>query len=131
MRIQLDNNKNIDFSDTMVPLSSLGSRSFEQQKTSMKMLKDNAALKASKNITLMVVWTMNIYIFGNIPYTLAYVFGFFFEYSEKLHMFTTVSKALLFLAHGVNFFIYFAFNTIYRDVFFCYLINAKTILLRK
>ncbi len=126
-----------DYSDTIMPLvlpnAPISSSSLETRATSInKRLHENAALRASKNITLMVVWTMHIYIFGNIPYTLAYVFGLLFtQYSEKLHMFTTVSKGLLFLAHGVNFFIYFSFNTMYRDVFFGYLISARNFFFRK
>ncbi len=124
-----------DYSDTIMPLvlpnTPISSSSLETRATSInKRLHDNAALRASKNITLMVVWTMHIYIFGNIPYTLVFVFGFF-SHPETLHVLTTVSKGLLFLAHGVNFFIYFSFNTMYRDVFFGYLISARNFFFRK
>ena len=85
-----------------------------------KSMQKIAAQKASRNITLMVVWTCFLYVFGTAPYTLAYISSYLMEYNQNLYSYTIFSLGMLFLAHGVNFFVYFSFNTIFRSVFFGY-----------
>lgn len=77
-----------------------------------------AAAKASRNITLMVVWTCFLYIFGTAPYALCYIGSFIIPNSYELILFTNLSLGMLFLSHGVNIFVYFSYNNLFRDVFF-------------
>ena len=86
----------------------------------MKSLKTSGEERASRNITIIVMSTCFLYIFGTTPYVLAYIFRFIFEYTVLLHNYTMFSMCCLFLAHGTNFFVYIAGNCLYRKVLFSY-----------
>ncbi len=61
----------------------------------------------------MVIWSSSLFILGNIPYTIEYVRRLFgLDYNP---LFYNISLDILFLSHGMNIFIFFAFNKLYRN----------------
>ena len=77
-------------------------------------------LKASKNITLMVIWTSAIYVIGNIPQTVAYVMSLIIGISYQYSLNYNISIGFFFFIHGINIFIYIRFNKLFRKILIGY-----------
>ena len=76
--------------------------------------------KASKNITLMVIWTSAIYVIGNIPQTVAYVMSLIIGISYQYSLNYNISIGFFFFIHGINIFIYIRFNKLFRKILIGY-----------
>lgn len=102
------------------PTTSSISKARQQGKPKIKRSK-NYAKSSKRNITLIVLFTCFLYIFGTAPYVLAYMSTFIYERSFLLANFTMFSLGMLFLAHGVNFFVYVSVNRLFRRVLYDYI----------
>lgn len=85
-------------------------------------IKSENNLKASRNITLMVIFQCVLYTFGMCPYLIGYILSYVLESTAELKMYNNISYGILFFSHGSTLFIYLAFNKLFRQVlvsFFC------------
>ncbi len=81
----------------------------------------NRNLEASKNITLMVIWSSILFIFGNTPVIIINILQFILDpNSFQLVLIYRISVALIYFTHSLNFFIYFFFNKLFRKILFSY-----------
>jgi ABC-type dipeptide/oligopeptide/nickel transport system permease subunit len=74
--------------------------------------------KAIKNITKMVIFSSFLNVLGTAPYTGTYILGNFAISQSDVSRFAII---LLYLAPGLNIFIYFFFNKLYQDALKDYL----------
>ena len=81
----------------------------------------NRNLEASKNITLMVIWSSILFIFGNTPVIIINILQFILDpNSFQLVLVYRISVALIYFTNSLNFFIYFLFNKLFRKILFSY-----------
>ena len=81
----------------------------------------NRNLEASKNITLMVIWSSILFIFGNTPVIIINILQFILDpNSFQLVLVYRISVALIYFTHSLNFVIYFLFNKLFRKILFRY-----------
>ena len=78
--------------------------------------------KSNMSINLLVMMTSFSYILGTAPYSIYYIMSQFIQLDP---MFSNISYLTLSAMHGVNIFIFYFFNKLFRQVFNMYL---KTIL---
>jgi hypothetical protein len=91
----------------------------EQQETTtfgLMSIRNETNLKASRNITLMVIFQCVLYTFGMCPYLIAYILGYVLEQTPDLEIFTDISYGILYISHGSTLFIYISFNKYFRQV---------------
>lgn len=90
--------------------------------------------KAIKSITLIVIWTCLLYLLGMAPFLVSYILGFILQPSTGFTTYMTITSCILILSHGLTFFIYYKFNSLFRKVlisyvtrvfFFCNLFSFK------
>lgn len=82
--------------------------------------KDKKNSKATKNITLMVIFTSLAFSIGTTPYAVRYILK-----TLRISLpqdFSDFSLAVLILSHGCNMIIYVLFNKVYRDVLWSYVV---------
>ena len=74
--------------------------------------------KASKNLTYMIFAIVSLYIIGNAPNSIAFVFIQFFELSSDcIKILMIISNLSLFTSQSCDFFVYYNFNTQFRKSF--------------
>lgn len=78
-------------------------------------------MKASRNITLMVLWTCVIYFMFMTPYNLSYILRLILVTSPELTLYNLVCSVLLTVAHGATFFVYLFYNNLFRKILVSYL----------
>lgn len=118
-----------------------GAAQNQQQTTEATQKKDHSS-KASRNITIMVMFECglstlgiffnfeinnnsfffkwNIYI-GICPYAVAFILSNVQPATDALYTYGVTSSGILFFTHGLNLFVYLAFNKIFREVLYGYL----------
>ena len=79
----------------------------------------NRNLEASKNITLMVIWSSILFIFGNTPVIIINILQFILD-PNSFQLVYRISVALIYFTHSLNFVIYFLFNKLFRKILFSY-----------
>lgn len=95
-------------------------KSYERKTSSFKRgEKMRAENNGSRNITLIVIWTSIIYIFGATPYTLIFILSQFVDVYNIISYqpFLVVGELLLISSQGVFIFIYYFFNKLYKSIF--------------
>jgi hypothetical protein len=86
----------------------------------------NRNLEASKNITLMVIWSSILFIFGNTPVIIINILQFILDpNSFQLVLAFRISLALIYFTHSLNFVIYILFNKLFRKILFSYFQKIK------
>ena len=75
-------------------------------------------LRASRNLTLIVLCKCVIYLICLTPYLIAYIIRYV---SSELRLFQIFSEILLDISHRINFFIYLKFNKLFRRTLNIYL----------
>jgi len=86
----------------------------EQQETTtfgLMSIRNDTNIKASRNITLMVIFQCVLYTFGMCPYLIAYILGYVLEQTPDLEIY-----GILYISHGSTLFIYISFNKYFRQV---------------
>ena len=79
----------------------------------------NRNLEASKNITLMVIWSSILFIFGNTPVIIINILQFILD-PNSFQLVYRISVALIYFTNSLNFVIYFLFNKLFRKILFSY-----------
>lgn len=78
--------------------------------------------KASRNISLMVIWTCVIHLCLNTPFQIVFILINVISYLQSTtHLLRILSFSLHLLAYGLNMFIYFSFNKRYRQFLIIFL----------
>ena len=88
--------------------------------------------KSSRNITQMVFLISCLYFIGNAPLLIVnniLISYFFTQITPVLNILNIISFAVLFLSHGLNIFIFYFFNKLFRNVLTSYI--NKLILFQK
>lgn len=82
--------------------------------------------KASRNMTLMVIWTIALYIFGALPRNIYIIVKYSLASSSRFYTFSLITFLILIFSHGVTIFIYYSHNKMFRKIlieyvkwFFC------------
>ncbi len=84
-------------------------------------VKKNAESTACKNITLMVMWVGFLYLFGTAPHSVSFIMKFFVIETTEFLIYRIFCSALLKIVHGLNIFVYYRFNYIFRTILIAYL----------
>ena len=114
-----------------------------QQQESVRGVKKNENnLKASRNITLMIIFQCVLSTIGNFflliliqifyqllitfligygPFMLSYIFSFVLTTTPQLQMFSNICFGIIYLSHSLTLFVYFTFNKLFRKVLIGYL----------
>ena len=76
-------------------------------------------IKASRNLTLIVIFKCIIYLVCLTPYLIFYMIRYVSselinKYNLSFKIFYDFSEILLIISHGINFFIYLKFNKLFR-----------------
>jgi hypothetical protein len=73
--------------------------------------------KASKNLTLMVIVSAFLYIFGNVPNSLAFIIAQYVPVNtDFMTVVYIVANSLLFTTQGMDIFVYYFFNYKYNAI---------------
>lgn len=72
---------------------------------------------ATRNITRMVVLSIFVSIFCQIPYSVSFIIGRFGIVSPELSNFNIATIFFLLVAPSTDFFVYFFFNKLFKSVF--------------
>ena len=73
--------------------------------------------KASKNLTLMVIVSAFLYIFGNVPNSLAFIIAQYVPVNtDFMTVVYIVANSLLFTTQGMDIFVYYFFNFKYNAI---------------
>ncbi len=85
-------------------------------------VKVHSELKANKNITMMVMGSSALYLFGNTPFLVinSLHFGKGFSMNSTVQLLEKITRFIIHFSRGSNFFVYFFFNKIFREIFFSY-----------
>ena len=84
-------------------------------------LKEFAESQASRNMTLLVIWTCALYIFGATPRNVYIIIKYCLESSFRYHNFSLLTFLILIFSHAINIFIYYSYNTVFRKIIKDYL----------
>ena len=82
-------------------------------------------MKSNRNLTLMVSWISFFYLFGTGPYLVFYILRNGIEFTPILTLVSDISQCFIQLSHGVNIFIYYHFNKMFRMTLFAIFINLR------
>jgi hypothetical protein len=113
----------------------------QQQESVNGVKKNENNLKASRNLTLMIIFQcvlstignfyflnkyfLNFYYFffksGYGPFMLSYIFSFVLTTTPQLQMYSNICFGIIYLSHGLTFFVYFTFNKLFRKILIGYL----------
>lgn len=77
-------------------------------------------MKASRKLTLMVVWVGVIFLLGNVPYLVGYILRKIFPSNDLLNFVSDITRIFMALSNGSNLFIYFYFNNLFRKILIHY-----------
>jgi hypothetical protein len=75
--------------------------------------------RATKNITRMVIFHALLNVTGTVPFTIYFILnsGKLVAATQQFNDFTQVAVIFLYGAPGLNLFIYYLFNKLYKEVF--------------
>ena len=82
--------------------------------------RQSEASEASKNITLMVIWSSTLFMLGNLPFTIEYSLRLILTHDFNYNYLFNITFDILYLIHSLNIFIYLKFNKLYRNIFVSY-----------
>lgn len=76
--------------------------------------------KARRNFTRMIICIALNYIFGTSFLSISYgILSFYGGRSNKyFSLLIALGNSIIYLSYGLNFFIYFSFNKLFRNIFF-------------
>ena len=64
----------------------------------------------------MVLWTSLIYMLVTVPYSISFILKFRLSALYGFRVYKIICSALMKLVHGINIFVYFKFNKMFRQV---------------
>jgi hypothetical protein len=83
-------------------------------------VKDLNELKKSRRITIMIIGTLFITIFGSLPKNVYVIYKYSTDSTLRIYNFSLISFLILNFASGLNFFIYVLFNKKFRQILVSY-----------
>lgn len=90
-------------------------------------LEMTAKMKASRNLTLMVWWIAILYLSGTVPFSIINILRVFLDPSTFLVYAFDLTVVSVFSSHGMNIFIYFHFNSMFKAILTGYFKKIKTL----
>ena len=105
----------------MINCPTVQPQSMIEQQNGLMSIRNDCDIRASRNLTSMVIFQCFLYTFGMFPYLIAYILGYVLEQTANLEMFTDITYGILYVSHGSTLFVYVSFNKLFRQVLLDYL----------